>query len=115
MPTMPATVPLPASTPARVMPHHESPLDLRPLVDHIAALEGQVQQLTEAATVWQVRAMQAEERLKQLTAGPVADAGHDAPQRPQDAPGDERAGDVATDAPAPWWRRWWRSVREGYP
>ena len=45
--------------------------------------------------MWQVRALQAEEQLKQLTAGPVADAGKDASQTRQDAPGDEAAGHVA--------------------
>ena len=49
-------------------------------------------------------------RIEALTAGPVTDAGEDAPQRPQDAPGDEHAGDVADEPAAPWWRRWWRSV-----
>ncbi len=44
-------------------------IDLRPLVEHIAELERQVGQLTEAATIWQLRAAQAEEQLKQLTAG----------------------------------------------
>jgi excisionase family DNA binding protein len=44
-------------------------VDLRPLVEHIASLEGQVQQMSAAAAFWQVRATQAEEQLKQLTAG----------------------------------------------
>ncbi len=44
-------------------------IDLAPLVSHIASLEEQVQRLTEATTMWQIRARQAEEQLKQLTAG----------------------------------------------
>jgi hypothetical protein len=44
-------------------------IDLAPLVDHIAGLERQVQQLTEAATGWQIRARQAEDRLEALTTG----------------------------------------------
>ncbi len=44
-------------------------IDLAPLVSHIAGLEEQVQRLTEATTMWQIRARQAEEQLKQLTAG----------------------------------------------
>jgi excisionase family DNA binding protein len=51
--------------------HHNvqpASVDLRPLVDHIAALEQQVQQLTEVSTVWQSRAMQLEAQLKQLAA-----------------------------------------------
>ncbi len=47
------------------------PLDLRPLVDHIAALESQVQQLTEVSTMWQFRARQLEDQLKQLSAGEI--------------------------------------------
>ncbi len=54
------------------------PLDLGPLVDHIASLESQVQQLTEVSTMWQFRAHQLEERLKQLSAGEIV---------PQTAPG----------------------------
>ncbi len=49
-------------------------VDLAPLVDHIAGLERQVQQLTEAATGWQIRARQAEDQLKQLTAGEIVPA-----------------------------------------
>jgi len=50
---------------------HRPTIDLAPLVSHIATLEEQVQRLTEASTIWQVRARQAEEQLKQLTAGNV--------------------------------------------
>jgi len=48
---------------------------LRPLVDHIAALESQIQQLTEVSTMWQFRTRQLEERLQAITAG-------ETPQRP---------------------------------
>jgi len=41
------------------------------LVGHIGTLEDQVQRLTEASTMWQIRARQAEEQLKQLTVGNV--------------------------------------------
>ncbi|MGI8405294.1 MAG: hypothetical protein ACR2OE_11130 [Thermomicrobiales bacterium] len=44
-------------------------IDLAPLVSHITGLEEQVQRLTETTTMWQIRARQAEEQLKQLTAG----------------------------------------------
>jgi len=50
---------------------HRPTIDLTPMVNHIATLEGQVQRLTEASTMWQVRARQAEEKLLQLTAGNV--------------------------------------------
>jgi len=58
--------------------------------------------LTESATVWQLRAMQAEDRLKQLTAGDVA---------PQDATAATPVEVVTVSSPvhesAPWWRRLW--------
>jgi len=47
-------------------------VDLAPLVSHIVTLEDQVQRLTESNTMWQIRARQAEEQLKRLTAGNVA-------------------------------------------
>jgi excisionase family DNA binding protein len=86
------------------------PIDLRPLVDHLATLEGQVQQLTEAAAVWQVRALQAEEQLKQQTAGGTREH---AAQRTPDTPHDEQGGDMADAVSASWWRRWWRSLTAG--
>ena len=51
--------------------NHRPTIDLAPLVSHLATLEDQVQRLTEASTIWQIRARQAEEQLKQLTAGNV--------------------------------------------
>jgi hypothetical protein len=41
------------------------------MVNHIATLEDQLQRLTEASTMWQIRAHQAEDKLLQLTAGNV--------------------------------------------
>ena len=46
-----------------------APVDLAPLVEHIASLESQVQQLTATNTMWQMRARQFEEQLQALTAG----------------------------------------------
>ncbi len=90
--------------------HMGAAVDLRPLVDHIASLEGQVRQLTEAATVWQVRAVQAEERLKQLTAG--GNTPTDAPsaaQEPQHGAqpveGSSAASASLRPAQPSWWRR----------
>ncbi len=76
------------------------PLDLAPLVDHIAGLERQVQQLTEAATGWQIRARQAEDRLEVLTAGETA------PDIAQEAVGSSERDD--TGPPGVWdrLRRW---------
>lgn len=78
-----------------------SAVDVTPLVDHIAQLEEKVERLTEASTMWQIRARQAEERLMQLTAGETE------PDAPTMAPGSSES-----DAPAPpgirtWLRRLW--------
>ncbi|MDP9473396.1 MAG: helix-turn-helix domain-containing protein [Chloroflexota bacterium] len=86
--------------------HIAPAVDLRPLVDHIAALEGQVRQLTEAATVWQVRAVQAEERLQALTAGDDSHgAGAVAAQEPHHA---AETTEPTADASTPWWKFWER-------
>ena len=70
-------------------------VDLAPLTDLIADLHRENTRLTEAAAVWQVRAVQAEERLKQLTAGDVQ-------------PTEHRAEQPSTEhRPQPWWRRLW--------
>ncbi len=74
-------------------------MDLPPLTELIDRQGRGLRQLTEAVAVWQVRALQAEERLTQLTTGETTNTGEDAPQAPQDAPGEEHAGDVATDTP----------------
>jgi len=89
-------------------------LDLRPLVEHIASLERNVERLTEAATVWQVRALQAEERaegleqrLKQLTAGDVAQDAVELRSAPPPA-AEEPGQTPATPSPIrAWWTRLW--------
>ena len=63
---------------------HRPTIDLTPMVDHIAVLEDQVQRLTEASTMWQVRARQAEDKLLQLQAVNVdPDAATITPGSPQ--------------------------------
>ena len=62
---------IPRDAPPHV-PSHTAVHDLAPLVSHIATLQDQVQRLTESNTMWQIRARQAEEQLKRLTAGNVA-------------------------------------------
>ena len=47
-------------------------VDLSPLADLIERQAKELADLREAAAIWQVRARQAEEQLKQLTAGNVA-------------------------------------------
>jgi hypothetical protein len=51
-----------------------NPVDLAPLAELIARQGDDIRRLAEAATAWQIRAMQAEERLQQLTAGDASGA-----------------------------------------
>ncbi len=64
-------------------------------------------QLAEAAAVWQFRAMQAEERLKALTAGETA---QEVPSTSSGEPGTPEEQEPPPDTPSPvrsWWRRLW--------
>jgi len=79
-------------------------IDLAPLVSHIAALEDQVQRLTEASTMWQIRARQAEEKLLELAAGPVVT--DTPPDTSSDAPGSPRTNETGPTRRRSWWRRW---------
>jgi len=76
-------------------------VDLAPLAELIERQGDEIGRLREAAAIWQVRAMQAEDRLKQITAGEVAsqDAAEATPAPPV------TVSDPAT-RPAPWWRFW---------
>lgn len=57
-----------ASSPAK---QNQPPtVDVAPLLGHIAALEEQVQQLTEASTRWEIRAAQAEALLSERETEP---------------------------------------------
>ncbi len=49
------------------------PIDLAPLAVVIERQGDEIQRLAEGSTAWQFRALQAEERLKQLTAGGEVD------------------------------------------
>jgi hypothetical protein len=85
-------------------------VDLSPLVDHIAELEREVRRHAEAATVWQIRAMQAEERLKALSAGEVAqDALETRSVPPETAETPNPTGEPLTGLRG-WWRRLWDGV-----
>ncbi len=93
----------PAGEPAAV--------DLGPLAELIERQGTEIRQLAEAAAVWQVRALQAEERLKQLTAGD--DTPTDAPQAAPFAPGEAQPAVRAPDAsasPRPAYASWWRRL-----
>ena len=103
-------------------------VDLAPLVGHVAALERRIEHLTEAAAVWQFRALQAEERLKALTAGETeTEIERDAHGPRQDAAGAAAGADATAPRPfvagPPAWRRtpeahrapahrrpWWRRL-----
>ncbi len=87
---------------------HQPTIDLAPLVSHIATLEDQVQRLTEASTIWQVRARQAEEQLKQLTAG-TTDSDIEPQPNTVDAEGLQllQASDPAPTGVLAWWKRLW--------
>ncbi len=81
-------------------------VDLAPLAAVISDLTRENRQLAEAAAIWQVRAVQAEERLKQLTAGDdtPTDAPSAAPEPHHEAQPAERTSDTAV----PWWKFWER-------
>ena len=82
--------------------------DLAPLVSHIATLEDQVQRLTEATTMWQIRARQAEEQLKQLTAGKTpAESLHNPGTIDPEGPQLLQESEPAPTGIAAWFRRLW--------
>ncbi len=82
---------------------HRPTIDLSPLVDHIAMLEDQVQRLTEASTMWSIRARQAELQILQLTAGSVD------PDPTTIAPGSPESGGGTPTGVLAWVRRLWGS------
>lgn len=86
-------------------------IDLRPLAEVIERQGEEIRRLTEAATLWQVRALRAEDQLKQLGAGAVPDVPRDmdAADSPEIWTQGRRA--VAEPAepqgqPRPWWKFW---------
>lgn len=108
-------------------PVETSSVDLTPLVDMIARLHSENRQLTEAATIWQMRARQADDKLAALDTGPVAasapeyvdvsESTPDAPQRDDVLRMDLRTSPDASIEPvatevqlATGWRRWFRRV-----
>jgi len=104
----------PGAAPDRHQAAPEAVPDISPLVDLIDRQGAEIARLTEAATVWQLRARQAEERVLALEARVAdADAGEDAPGTRQDAPGAPDPPRPAPDAPLPRWRRWWRRMVAG--
>ncbi len=78
--------------------------DVEPLAVLIGDLSRENRQLAEAAAVWQFRALQAEERLKALTAGKPA---QDAPETRPEAPGTAAGANVEHQS---WWHRLRRRI-----
>jgi len=85
-------------------------VDVAPLAELLADVTRRNEELAAAAALWQYRAMQAEERLAQLEAGPIAGDVEDAAQDAiQGAPRDV-APMMAPETPQKgqersWWRR----------
>ena len=92
-----------------------APMSLQPLVDLVADLTRRNAGLTEAATLWQFRARQAEEQVKQLTAGGDArqDARVDATAAPGSTEGPERSPETLEGEGVSWVVRAWRWARRG--
>jgi len=80
-------------------------VDLGPLAELIARQGDEIGRLRETAAVWQIRAMQAEERLGQLTAGETPESPPQAggPAAPEGQGATIRPG--TGQAPGAWWRR----------
>jgi hypothetical protein len=81
-------------------------VDIAPLVEHIAELEAKVERLTEASTVWQIRARQAEEKLLAI------EAGESDPEPVQETPPAAPGSTETNETPATGIRAWWRSWRD---
>lgn len=83
------------------------PVDLTPLAELIRDQQRRIEELSSASAFWQVRALQAEEQLKAITAGNDTTA-----EEPDPEPADEVIEPPQSDAPEPtgiaaWWKRLW--------
>jgi hypothetical protein len=86
-------------------------IDLSPLVQHIERKDEEIRRLTEAAFLWQARAMQLEERVKALEAGPIpAQPGSDPEAHVQPPPEPEEAPPPTEISLGLAWRRWFRRL-----
>jgi hypothetical protein len=83
---------------------------IAPLADLLADVTRRNEELAAAAALWQYRAMQAEERLAQLEAGPVAGDVGDAAVNEMQAPTSRAVAAEAPDTRQSAWRRWWRKM-----
>lgn len=82
-------------------------VDLSPLVELIERQGKELADLREAATLWQLRARQAEDKLLELQAGPVA-TDHQ-PDKSQDAPQSSLSQETGPTRLGAWWRKLWES------
>jgi hypothetical protein len=110
-PAVPSVVP----TSADAVP--VPPVDLTPLVNLVADLTRRNAELTEAATIWQLRAHDLEQRLKQLGSGldgtpePITDDAHDAPVAAPEPLGETLV--APQGSASSWWGRTWRRMSGG--
>jgi hypothetical protein len=89
---------------------HEAIVQLRTL---LAEERQRADRYLEASTIWQGRALQLEERLNALEAGPIAGDVGDAPTTHESGPLRGAAAAEASDTRPAAWRRWWRRATRG--
>ena len=83
-------------------------IDLAPLADLIERQAKELADLREASTIWQVRARQAEEQLKQLTVGETpAESLHNSGTIDPEGPQLLQESEPAPTGIAAWFRRLW--------
>ncbi len=97
----------PSHTTARNAAHDHRDEEIRYLREQLDRALRQLESERERADVLMREALG---RIEALTAG---EPRQDAAVSTQEAPGEEHAGAVDYEASAPWWRRWWRSLRTG--
>ena len=91
--------------PEAAVPDAVPAIDLTPLVEAMERQSKEIQRVTEAATAWQFRAMRAEDRLMQLTAGEGApQAVSVAPDGPDQVDVGVRSSRSSATTVGGWWR-----------
>jgi hypothetical protein len=95
-------------------PGEDAAPDIAPRAELLADVTRRAEECSTAAPLWQYRAMQAEERLAQLEAGPIAAhvnqaAGliHESGHQPS------YVAVEASETRQSAWRRWWRRMTGG--
>jgi hypothetical protein len=89
---------------------HEAIVQLRTL---LVEERQRADRYLEASTIWQGRALQLEERLKALEAGPVAGDVEDAPTMRESGPDRGAVVPETSEPPRSGWRRRWRRMTWG--